>query len=116
MKGRGLREQGMATGLFGGCQEVGRGWTQGPVGTRAAQVQAKLPQALGWHVKARVSKTTATRVLAMGCSVPACLLGPPPTRRDAGFRQNDLTATHLMGPLAPIDQINIRLAPWACGC
>lgn len=40
--------------------------------------------ALGWYIKARVSKTTANRVLATGWSVPACLLacllGPPPTR------------------------------------
>lgn len=92
-KGRGLHEQGMATGLFGGCQKMGCGGTQGPVGTRAAQVQAKLPQALGWHIKARVSKTTASRVLATGWSVLPCLLGLPPTRRD-GWLQAERFNSH----------------------
>lgn len=93
VKGKGLHKRGMATGLFGGCQEVGCGWTRGPVGTRAAQVQAKLPQVLGWHIKARVSKTTTTRVLATAWSVPACLLGPPPTRRD-GWLQAERFNSH----------------------
>lgn len=43
---------------------------------------------------------------------PACHVPRPPAEM-AGFRQSDLTAACLMGPFAPIDQINIRLAPWA---
>lgn len=83
---------------------------QGPVGTR-------LPWALGWYIRTRVSKTTLTMVLvATGWSGHPARQAPRPPAEMAGLKQSDLTAAHLTGPFAPVDQINIRSAPQAYGC
>ena len=77
---------------------------QGPVGTRAAQ-------ASGWNVGIRYLRPPHQgSSCQLVCPPPACEVPAHPQRWLASDRAI-LTAVHLIGPFALVDQINIRLAP-----
>lgn len=88
--------------------EEARNWdvdgAQGPVGTRAAQASGRN---VGIRYLRPPHQGSSCQLV---CPPPACQVPAHPQRWLASGRAI-LTAVHLMGPFALVDQINIRLAP-----